>query len=97
MVEGRKVIRNAMELMMTRKKPTRKISRTIDKKMKGAKSTSRKGKIMWKIETDSSQPGMERFLYRGKGLIGTIGMDNGFGRKNSLGSSRMLIKPSCQI
>ena len=53
--EGRKVTMNAMELMMTRKIPTKTISKPIKNNKKGAKSTIRKGKV----KTDSCQQGIE--------------------------------------
>ena len=79
-VMGKRVVENAMDRMM--KKRSTKISRTIFKKKKGAKSSTRKGIRMGveNFKTVSSQSGIQRFLARGRGLIGTEIEDNWFGK-----------------
>ena len=69
---------------MSRKILEKVIKKPFKKRIRGAKSKVQKGKLMG---TDSSQQGIERFLYVKKSLIGSIGMDSGIGGKNSLGSS----------
>ena len=79
-VKGRRVVEDAMDRMM--KKRSTKISRTIFKKKKGAKSSTRKGIRMGveNFKTVSSQSGIQRFLSRGRGIIGIEAEDNGFGK-----------------
>ena len=89
MMGGRGAARNAIEMMMTRKIPERMTKKPLKKQIRGAKSKVRKGKV---VKTDSSQPGIERFLYFKKTLIGAIGLDSGIGRENSLGITRKFHK-----
>ena len=78
---GKRVVENAMARMMM--KSQTKISKTSFKKKKGAKSSTRKRMIMGveDIKTVSSQSGIQRFLARGRGLIGTEIDDNWFGER----------------
>ena len=91
---GRGTARNAIEMMMTRKIPERLTKKPFKKRIRGAKSKVQNGKL---IKTDSSQQGIERFLYRGNCLIGSIGVDPGIGRMNPLGSSMLHIKISSKM
>ena len=84
-------VRDASKLMMTGKFPKTIAKRPFMKNYKGAKSTTKKGKIM---KTDSSQQGIGRFLCKRKKLIGDYCLDIGSGRQNSLGSSRNSYKNS---
>ena len=79
-MNGRRVVKDAMEMMM--QKRTQKISKTIFKKKKGAKSSTQKGLQMGvkNNKTVSSQPGMTRFLLGGRGLFGIGTEDNGIGK-----------------
>ena len=85
MMVGGRMKRNAIDLIMTRKIPERITKKPRKKTVKGAKSRTQKGRI---LKTDSSQPGIGQFLFHKKTLIGSIDMDLGIGRLNSLGSSK---------
>ena len=82
---GRGGVSDATILMMQRKVPKMISKKPFKKHSKGAKSSTRKGKI---IKTDPGQQGIRRFLCSRKTLIGEFCVDIGSGRQNSLGSSR---------
>ena len=75
-----------MRKMTVKKNPTRLISKTIAKNIKGAKSRTKKGKLLGDLKTDSSQMGIERFLSKARGLIGI--KEIGHGELKSLGNSK---------
>ena len=83
--EGRKSSLNAMKLMMDRAKLPKTIKRTICKKNKGAKSFTKKGKLMGNYLTDSSQQGIKRFFKSNSRELQN-GMEIGHGDLYSLGS-----------
>ena len=93
-MEGKNLTVATKRLMMKKKHSTKLVSKTIVKKKKGARSTTKKGKLLGTHKTDSSQPGIGQFLCKGKKLIGALGMDIGIGRMNSLGNSKLHIKLS---
>ena len=83
-LEGRGGVRDAIKMMMQRKIPRTIKKKPLKKHSKGAKSVTKKGKIQ---KTDSSQPGMRRFLCSRKKVIEEICLDIGSGTMNSHGSS----------
>ena len=74
---GRRLPRKTMRKMMEKKSPTRLISKTIVKKIKGAKSRSKKGKLLGDLKTDSSQMGIKKFLSKARGIIGIKEISHG--------------------
>ena len=83
--EGVKSSLNAMKLMMDRARIPKTIKRTICKKKKGAKSFTKKGKLMGTYLTDSSQQGIKRFLKSNSRELPN-GMEIGHGDFYSLGN-----------
>ena len=89
-VIGGGMTRDALRMMMERQNPERKIKKPIQKRTKGAKSKFWKG--ITKGGSDSSQPGIEKFVHIRRAIIGEIGMDSGIGGcAKSLGNSKSLI------